>query len=128
MHMRSNVPWVPTRRSLLRVGALGAAGLAAPAILTGRALAAEPITLLNVSYDPTRELYKAINPAFSGFWKQRTGQDVTIKQSHGGSGAQSRAIIDGLEADVATLGLAWDIDALADRGLVAKNWQSRLPS
>jgi sulfate transport system substrate-binding protein len=127
--MSSKDLWAdPSRRSLLKAGALGAAGLAAPAILTGRALAADPITLLNVSYDPTRELYKAINPAFSGFWKQRTGQEVTIKQSHGGSGAQSRAIIDGLEADVATLGLAYDIDALADHGLLAQNWQSRLPS
>ena len=118
----------PTRRSLLKAGAAGAAGLAAPALITGRALAADPVTLLNVSYDPTRELYKAINPAFAGFWKKQTGQDVTIKQSHGGSGAQSRAIIDGLEADVATLGLAYDIDALADRGLLAQAWQSRLPS
>ena len=118
----------PSRRAILGVAAGGAAVLGAPAILRGRALAAEPLTLLNVSYDPTRELYKAINPAFSDFWKKRTGQDVTVKQSHGGSGAQSRSVLDGLEADIVTLGLAWDIDALADHGLIAKDWQSRLPS
>ncbi len=127
--MTSKDAWAaPSRRSILGVAAGGAALAAAPAILRGKALAAEPVSLLNVSYDPTRELYKAINPAFGEFWKKRTGQDVTIKQSHGGSGAQSRSIIDGLEADVATLGLAWDIDALADRGLLAKDWQKRLPS
>ena len=118
----------PSRRSILGVAAGGAVLLGAPAILGGRALAAEPVTLLNVSYDPTRELYKAINPAFGDFWKKRTGQDVTIKQSHGGSGSQSRSVLDGLEADVVTLGLAYDIDVLADHGLLAKNWQSRLPS
>ena len=118
----------PSRRGLLGVAASGAALLAAPAVLRGRAFAAEPISLLNVSYDPTRELYKAVNPAFASFWKQRTGQDVTVKQSNGGSGAQSRAVLDGLEADVVTLGLAYDIDVLADHGLLAQNWQSRLPS
>jgi sulfate transport system substrate-binding protein len=106
----------------------GAALLGAPAILRGRAFAAEPVTLLNVSYDPTRELYEDVNAAFKGFWKGRTGQELQIKQSNGGSGAQSRAVLDGLEADVVTLGLAWDIDALADHGLLAENWQSRLPS
>ena len=127
--MSSKDLWAgPNRRFVLKAAAAGAAALGAPALLTGRALAADPVNLLNVSYDPTRELYKAINPAFTEFWKKQTGQDVTIKQSHGGSGSQSRAIADGLEADVATLGLAWDIDALADRGLIAKNWQSRLPS
>jgi len=127
--MNSTDAWAaPSRRIILGAAAGGAALLGAPAILRGRALAAEPVTLLNVSYDPTRELYKAIDTAFTTFWKGRTGQDVTIKQSHGGSGAQSRAILDGLEADVATLGLAWDIDALADHGLLAQNWQSRLPS
>ena len=118
----------PSRRAILGVAAGGATLLAAPALLRGAALAAEPVTLLNVSYDPTRELYKAINPAFGEFWKKRTGQDVTIKQSHGGSGSQSRAVIDGLEADVVTLGLAYDIDAISDHGLIARNWQSRLPS
>ena len=82
----------------------------------------------NVSYDPTRELYQAINPAFAAFWKQKTGKDVTFRMSHGGSGKQSRAIIDGLEADVATLGLAYDIDAISDKGkLLPADWQQALP-
>ena len=90
--------------------------------------APNPVTLLNVSYDPTRELYQDYNAAFSKHWKETKGQDVTISQSHGGSGKQARAVIDGLEADVVTLGLAYDIDALAEHGeLVAKNWQTRLP-
>ena len=119
----------PSRRGLMAVAAGGAAALAAPAILGGGAHAAgKPVTLLNVSYDPTRELYKAINVAFTGYWKGKTGQDLVINQSHGGSGGQSRAVIDGLQADVVTLALAYDIDAIADRGLIAKNWQSRLPN
>jgi sulfate/thiosulfate transport system substrate-binding protein len=85
-------------------------------------------TLLNVSYDPTRELYAAYNAAFAKYWRAKTGQTVTINDSHGGSGAQARAVIDGLEADVVTLALGGDIDALADKGLIAKNWQSRLPN
>lgn len=86
------------------------------------------VELTNVSYDPTRELYQAINPAFAAFWKQKTGKDVTFRMSHGGSGKQSRAIIDGLEADVATLGLAYDIDAIADKGkLLPADWQQALP-
>src|SRR3982751_710882 len=89
---------------------------------------AQQVTLLNVSYDPTRELYKDINAAFGREWKRRTGQDVEIKQSHGGSGAQARAVIDGLEADVVTLGLAYDIDEIAARGkTLPANWQSKLP-
>jgi sulfate transport system substrate-binding protein len=84
------------------------------------------LTLLNVSYDPTRELYKAINTAFTGFWKSKTGQDLVINQSHGGSGAQARSVIDGLQADIVTLALAYDIDSIADRGLIAEDWQSRL--
>lgn len=85
-------------------------------------------TLLNVSYDPTRELYAEFNPAFAKYWKSKTGQDVLIKQSHGGSGKQTRAIIDGLEADVATLALAGDTDALHTHGQwVPKDWQKRLP-
>jgi sulfate transport system substrate-binding protein len=92
------------------------------------AQAAAPIELLNVSYDPTRELYRDIDAAFAAQWKAKTGQSVTIKQSHGGSGAQSRAVIDGLQADVVTLALAADIDAIADRAkAIAPNWQSRLP-
>jgi sulfate transport system substrate-binding protein len=86
------------------------------------------VTLLNVSYDPTRELYKDINAAFAAQWKAKTGQDVTINQSHGGSGAQSRAVIDGLDADVVTLALAYDIDAISQKaGLLPANWQTRLP-
>lgn len=84
-------------------------------------------TLLNVSYDPTRELYQEINAAFAKQWKAQTGESLTIRQSHGGSGAQARSVLDGLQADVVTLALAYDIDALANRGLVAKDWQKRLP-
>jgi len=86
------------------------------------------VTLLNVSYDPTRELYQEINVAFARQRKEKTGQDVTIRQSHGGSGKQARAVIDGLEADVVTLALAYDIDEIAERSkLIAKDWQKRLP-
>jgi sulfate/thiosulfate-binding protein len=86
-------------------------------------------TLLNVSYDPTRELYTAVNAAFAKQWKAKTGENVTIKQSHGGSGKQARSIIDGLEADVATLALGYDVDALYEKGgLIPKDWQKRLPS
>jgi sulfate/thiosulfate transport system substrate-binding protein len=85
-------------------------------------------TLLNVSYDPTRELYDDYNASFAKFWKAKTGKDVTIKQSHGGSGKQARTVIDGLPADVVTLALAGDIDAIAANGkLLPVNWQSRLP-
>jgi sulfate/thiosulfate transport system substrate-binding protein len=84
-------------------------------------------TLLNVSYDPTRELYQEYNAAFVKHWKEKTGESVTIRQSHGGSSAQARKVIDGLEADVVTLALAYDIDALADRGMLPQDWQSRLP-
>jgi sulfate/thiosulfate transport system substrate-binding protein len=87
-----------------------------------------PVTLMNVSYDPTRELYVEVNAAFTKYWKAKTGQDVTIKQSHGGSGKQARSIIDGLDADVATLALAGDTDALhANGGWIPKDWQKRLP-
>ena len=92
------------------------------------AFAQAPVTLLNVSYDPTRELYVEFNAAFTKYWKAKTGQDVTIKQSHGGSGKQARSIIDGLDADVATLALAGDTDAVAKNGgWIAKDWQKRLP-
>ncbi|MCE9521334.1 MAG: sulfate ABC transporter substrate-binding protein [Alphaproteobacteria bacterium] len=88
---------------------------------------AKEITLLNVSYDPTRELYAAINPAFAAEWKKKTGDDVTINQSHGGSGKQARSVIDGLEADVVTLALAYDIDEISARAkLLPANWQTRL--
>ena len=102
-----------------------AAALAAAA---GPSMAQQPVTLMNVSYDPTRELYAEVNRAFARYWKTKTGQDVTIKQSHGGSGKQARSVIDGLDADVVTLGLAGDIDALAEHGgWVPKDWQKRLP-
>ena len=86
-------------------------------------------TLLNVSYDPTRELYQDYNAAFARYWKGKSGQDVTVRQSHGGSGKQARSVIDGLEADVVTLALAYDIDAIAEKGrLLPKDWQKRLPN
>ncbi|HYR24575.1 MAG TPA: sulfate ABC transporter substrate-binding protein, partial [Aquabacterium sp.] len=81
--------------------------------------------LLNVSYDPTRELYQEYNKAFSAYWKAKTGDNVTVKASHGGSGKQARSVIDGLDADVVTLALAYDIDAIAEKGLLAKDWQKR---
>jgi sulfate transport system substrate-binding protein len=96
--------------------------------LSGPAAAAD-VTLLNVSYDPTRELYQDFNAAFVKYWKAKTGDTVTIRQSHGGSGKQARSVIDGLEADVVTLALAFDLDALAQQGkLIPGNWQARLPS
>jgi sulfate transport system substrate-binding protein len=90
---------------------------------------AAEVKLLNVSYDPTRELYQAYGAAFAKYWKAKTGDDVTIQSSHGGSGKQARAIVDGLEADVATLGLAYDVDQLSEKGkLIPKDWQKRLPN
>ncbi|MDO9166936.1 MAG: sulfate ABC transporter substrate-binding protein [Rhodoferax sp.] len=101
------------------------------AALAGAALAAHAqpaVTLLNVSYDPTRELYSEFNAAFARHWKAKTGQDVTIKQSHGGSGKQARSVIDGLDADVVTLALAGDVNALYKNGQwIAQDWQKRLP-
>ena len=85
------------------------------------------VEILNVSYDPTRELYEEIDAAFARAWLARTGQRVTVKQSHGGSGKQARAVIDGLEADVVTLGLAYDVDAVARSGLLSPDWAARLP-
>nr|WP_235948780.1 sulfate ABC transporter substrate-binding protein [Paenibacillus glycinis] len=87
--------------------------------------AKKDVTLLNVSYDPTRELYVQFDKAFASYWKTKTGQKVTIKQSHGGSGAQARSVIDGLEADVVTLALAYDIDEIQRAGLINAGWQSR---
>ncbi len=86
------------------------------------------VKLLNVSYDPTRELYQDFNAAFAKHWKAKTGNDLTVQQSHGGSGKQARSVVDGLEADVVTLALAYDIDAVAKNGLIAPNWQKRLPN
>ena len=109
--------------ALTGAGSLAWAQTPAPATA-----ALPPVTLLNVSYDPTRELYVEFNAAFIKHWKAKTGQDVTIKQSHGGSGKQARSIIDGLDADVATLALAGDTDALhTNGGWVPKDWQKRLP-
>ena len=103
---------------------------AAAALLAGSALfAAGPVKLLNVSYDPTRELYQDINAAFAKQWKAKTGVDVEISQSHGGSGKQARSVIDGLQADVVTLALAYDIDSIAEHAhLLPPNWQTRLPN
>ena len=101
-----------------------------PALMLGSVLfAAGPVRLLNVSYDPTRELYQEIDAAYAKQWKARTGTDVQISQSHGGSGKQARSVIDGLPADVVTLALAYDIDSIAERAhLLPANWQSRLPN
>ena len=102
--------------------------LALCVVVADAACAQQRVTLLNASYDPTREFYQDYNAAFARYWKTKTGQDVVIKQSHGGSGKQARAVIDGLPADVVTLALAYDIDAIsANGGRVAANWQSRLP-
>ena len=109
------------KKSLIKISLLAAL------VLSPIAQAAD-ITLLNVSYDPTRELYQDYNTAFSKYWKAKTGDNVTIKASHGGSGKQARAIIDGLDADVATLALAYDVDQLSEKGrLIPKDWQKRLP-
>ena len=97
------------------------------ALSTATAAFAADVTLLNVSYDPTRELYADFNNAFATYWKAKTGDKVTIKQSHGGAGKQARAVIDGLEADVVTLALAYDIDAIAAKGLIKPGWQKELP-
>jgi sulfate transport system substrate-binding protein len=106
-----------------------AAALALAALYAAPIVRAAEVTLLNVSYDPTRELYAEYNVAFAKYWQGKTGQAVKINQSHGGSGKQARSVIDGLAADVVTLGLAGDVDALATRGkLLPVNWQSRLPN
>src|SRR5450631_586992 len=109
-------------RYMLRTLAIVAAGLSC----IGSAVAAD-ITLLNVSYDPTRELYAHVSKVFAQKFSTETGKTVEVKTSNGGSGAQARAVIDGLAADVVTLALAYDVDAIADRGLIAPNWQQRLP-
>jgi sulfate transport system substrate-binding protein len=96
-------------------------------ILALTAATAAQSALLNVSYDPTRELYEEFNAAFVKFWKTKSGKDITFRHSHGGSGSQARAVIDGLDADVVTLALAYDIDAIAQSGLIDKAWQKRLP-
>src|SRR6476620_5320960 len=106
---------------------VAAALLSASIVLPAAAPA--PAQLLNVSYDPTRELYRAVNERFAQRWKAKSGQNVTIRQSHGGSGKQARSVIDGLQADVVTLALAYDIDEISARSkLIAPNWQARLPN
>ncbi len=121
-----------TRRRLIAAGAAGAAGAGLSPLLipqAAKAQSAKGLSLLNVSYDPTRELYKDINAAYAAYWKSKTGQVLTLNQSHGGSGKQARAVIDGLQADVVTLALAYDIDEIAQRAkLLPVNWQSRLPN
>lgn len=112
------MPLITRRSAICAVG--GMLAFAEPA-------AAKQLTLLNVSYDPTRELYREINPAFIRRWQAQAGEQLVINMSHGGSGAQSRAVLEGLQADVVTLALAADIDSLATRGLLAKDWQNRLP-
>lgn len=121
------------RRSLLGglAGLLAAAaiGLVSPGAIAPAQAQAKPVTLLNVSYDPTRELYQDFNKAFAAHWQKQAGQQVTIKQSHGGSGRQGRSVIDGLDADVVTLALAYDIDELHQKGnLLPADWQARLPN
>jgi sulfate transport system substrate-binding protein len=115
--MKTTSLFSPLRRVLL---ALALGGAVLPAM-------AAPVELLNVSYDVARELYKDINPAFVAEWKKTTGEDVVVKQSHGGSSKQARAVADGLEASVVTMNQANDIDMLADRGLVAKDWAKKFP-
>jgi sulfate transport system substrate-binding protein len=107
-------------RHLARLGALLGA-------LAVSAVAQAQTSLLNVSYDPTRELYQQYNAAFEKYWQAKGNPKLDIKQSHGGSGAQARQVVDGLEADVVTLGLAYDVDAIAAKGLIAQDWQKRLP-
>jgi sulfate/thiosulfate transport system substrate-binding protein len=117
-----------SRRQFIQTASAKAIAIASGLSLPGLAAAQAPLTLLNVSYDPTRELYVEFNAAFVKHWKAKTGQDITIKQSHGGSGRQARSVIDGLDADVVTLALAGDIDALhTNGGWIPKNWQKRLP-
>lgn len=103
-------------------------GVGLTLLLASSAVLAKDIQLLNVSYDPTRELYDEYNKAFSAHWKQQTGDNVTVRQSHGGSGKQATSVINGIEADVVTLALAYDVDAIAERGRVDKDWIKRLPN
>ena len=111
---------------MYKISILSLAALAAATIVASSAHGAE-VKLLNVSYDPTRELYQDYNKAFAKHWKEKTGDDVTVEQSHGGSAKQARAVIDGLEADVVTLALAYDIDAISEKGsLLPADWQKRL--
>lgn len=122
-------PWVPLLLWPLLLSALGCR--VEPAVGSAKGPDGQPATvrLLNVSYDPTREFYQEFNQSFATDWKQRTGQVVIVEQSHGGAGKQARAVMDGLEADVVTLALAYDIDAIAEKArLIAPDWQQRLPN
>jgi sulfate transport system substrate-binding protein len=120
--------WMKSKHWLPRLAALAVSGIVMAVVLGPSLATAAEVTLLNVSYDPTRELYVSYNAAFAKYWKAKTGQDVKVNQSHGGSGKQARSVIDGLQADVVTLGLAADIDAVATQGkLLPINWESRLP-
>jgi sulfate/thiosulfate transport system substrate-binding protein len=120
---------MPRRATILAIGLMLPLTMLATGCGGSQAESApKSVTLLNVSYDPTRELYQEVNTAFAAFWKGKTGQSVTVQQSHGGSGKQARAVIDGLPADVVTLALAYDIDAIAERNVIAKDWQKRLPN
>ena len=123
---------MPSTHSLLRAGALALSALALAALIScgsgGDGAGGSRITLRNVSYDPTRELYVEFNAAFARYWHGKTGQQVRVEQSHGGSGTQARSVIEGNAADVVTLALAADIDAIAATGrLLPVNWQSLLP-
>jgi sulfate/thiosulfate transport system substrate-binding protein len=120
---RTSVEGFAALATILAVLAAGAAAARVSAAPGG----ASQITLLNVSYDPTRELYQEFDAAFAKYWRAKTGTQVTVRQSHGGSGAQARAVIDGLDADIVTLALAYDIDAIAAAGLIRPDWQTRLP-
>src|SRR3954452_16054312 len=114
-------------KSLLRRGSMVLVGAAALYGIPSPALAQSQI--LNVSYDPTRELYRELNAAFVKHWREKGGKPITVRQSHGGSGAQARAVIDGLDADVVTLAMQVDIDAIAaNSGKIAANWRQRLPN
>src|ERR1700733_14129582 len=130
MHMRPIKKMKHTTK-LSPPTSVGMAALVAAILLVFSGLpvhAQGSLTLLNVSYDPTRELYQDYNAAFAKYWKAKTGQSVTIQQSHGGSGAQARSVIDGLQADVVTLGLAYDIDSISEKAkLISPDWQKRLP-
>jgi sulfate/thiosulfate transport system substrate-binding protein len=120
---------MPRRATILAIGLMLPLTMHATGCGGSQAESApKSVTLLNVSYDPTRELYQEVNTAFAAFWKTKTGQSVTVQQSHGGSGKQARAVIDGLPADVVTLALAYDIDAIAERNVIVKDWQKRLPN
>jgi sulfate/thiosulfate transport system substrate-binding protein len=129
--MRSRIDVSTSKKPTMKFPAKLAATVLALAVTLalGAHVWAQSQTILNVSYDPTRELYQDYNAVFAKYWKAKTGQEVTIQQSHGGSGAQARSVIDGLQADVVTLALAYDIDSISERAhLLPANWQSRLPN